>query len=68
MPPGPEGDGYNLTMVLSVSDNLGSTAASHLGFDGDPVIIESVYPEEVRANEEHMRLGALWNLLKQNEV
>ncbi len=61
MPPGSENHGFNLTMVLSVSDNLGSTAASNIGFDGDPVIIESVYPEEVWATEEHMRLGALRN-------
>ena len=55
MPPGSEDDGYNLTMVVSVSDTLGSTAASNLGFDGAPMIISSIPPQEVQFTDERSR-------------
>lgn len=35
-------------MVVSVSDTLGSIAATNLGVDGTPMIVTSVPPEEVR--------------------
>lgn len=47
IPPGFERDGYNLTIVLSVSDILGSTAATNLGINGAPMVIAALPPDEV---------------------
>ncbi|CAM9187348.1 unnamed protein product, partial [Hapterophycus canaliculatus] len=46
IPPGLAQDGYNLTIVVSVADNLGSIATTTLGADGAPMVIVSVPPEE----------------------
>eukprot|EP00752_Nemacystus_decipiens_P006052 g5462.t2 len=46
IPPGYERDGYNLTIVVSVSDILGSTTATNLGIDGAPVVIVASPPNE----------------------
>ncbi len=50
LPPGAEREGFNMTMVVSVSDTLGSIAATNLGVDGAPLIVSSAPPqEEVRS-------------------
>lgn len=48
VPPGLAPDGYNLTIAVSVSDFLGSVAATNLGADGIPMVITSTPPQEVR--------------------
>ena len=48
VPPGVAPEGYNLTIVVSVSDFLGSIAATNLGVDGTPMIITSVPPQQAR--------------------
>ncbi|CAM9110513.1 unnamed protein product [Ectocarpus fasciculatus] len=46
IPSGLADDGYNVTIVVSVSDSLGSTASTNLGADGTPMIIASTPPEQ----------------------
>ncbi|CAN0410705.1 unnamed protein product, partial [Ectocarpus sp. 12 AP-2014] len=46
IPSGLADDGYNVTILVSVSDSLGSTASTNLGADGTPMIIASTPPEQ----------------------
>lgn len=47
MPPGIDIDGFNITVVVYVSDILGSTAVTSLGATGAPLTIVSNPPEQV---------------------
>ena len=47
IPPGTAEHMFNVTAVVLVSDNLGSTAVTSLGEDGIPVTIVSTSPGEV---------------------
>ncbi|CBJ29023.1 conserved unknown protein [Ectocarpus siliculosus] len=46
VPAGLSRNEFNLTIVVSASDTLGSTAATNLGEDGAPMVVTSVAPEE----------------------
>lgn len=47
LPPGLTPDGFNITVVAYVSDNLGATAATSLGVDGVPLAFVSTLPDQV---------------------
>ncbi|CAM9100098.1 unnamed protein product [Ectocarpus sp. 8 AP-2014] len=46
VPAGLSRNEFNLTIVVSASDTLGSMAATNLGEDGAPMVVTSVAPEE----------------------
>lgn len=45
--PGTAPNGFNITLVAYVSDNLGATAVTSLGVDGVPLAFESTFPDQV---------------------
>lgn len=47
LPPGFERGAYNLTITASVSDVLGSTAATNCGINGAPMVITASPPNAV---------------------
>lgn len=48
LPPGTEPNGFNITVVAYVSDNLGATAVTSMGIDGAPLALVSAVPDQVR--------------------
>ncbi|CAM9396526.1 unnamed protein product [Ectocarpus sp. 4 AP-2014] len=49
--------GYNITILVSVADSLGSTASTNLGADGTPIIIASTAPEQARLGNRYDKIG-----------
>lgn len=48
LPPGTEPNGFNITVVAYVSDNLGATAVTSMDVDGAPLALVSAVPDQVR--------------------
>lgn len=47
LPPGTAQNGFNVTVVVYASDNLGARAATSLGVDGAPLAFVSSLPDQV---------------------